>query len=490
MQLIRSASRGLFLAPLAACLAATPALAQDAPVPDSGNTAFLLISAVLVLFMSLPGIALFYGGMVRAKNMLSVLSQVLAIMALTSIIWIVYGYSLAFTNGGGLNSFVGGFDKLFLSGVDASSLAATFSNGVYVPEYAYIAFQAAFACLTPAILIGALVERTRFSAILLFTALWLTFVYFPIAHMVWYWAGPDALADAARAVQEATDEAARAAALANLAAVEADAGLIFKWGALDFAGGTVIHINSGIAGLVGAIMIGKRIGYGKEALPPHSLPMTLIGTAVLWVGWFGFNAGSNLEANGGAALAFVNTLFATAGGILGWLIVEWTGKGKPSMLGMASGAISGLVAITPAAGFAGPVGAAVLGFVGGAVCFYFVSKVKNALGYDDSLDVFGIHGVGGIVGAIGTGIVVAPALGGAGLVDYVTSPGEAVSVAVNIGEQVWAQIKGVLLTIVWSGIGSAIIFKIVDLVVGLRVSPEVEREGLDVAEHGERAYNL
>lgn len=490
MQLIRSASRGLFLAPLAACLAATPALAQDAPVPDSGNTAFLLISAVLVLFMSLPGIALFYGGMVRAKNMLSVLSQVLAIMALTSIIWIVYGYSLAFTNGGGLNSFVGGFDKLFLSGVDASSLAATFSNGVYVPEYAYIAFQAAFACLTPAILIGALVERTRFSAILLFTALWLTFVYFPIAHMVWYWAGPDALADAARAVQEATDEAARAAALANLAAVEADAGLIFKWGALDFAGGTVIHINSGIAGLVGAIMIGKRIGYGKEALPPHSLPMTLIGTAVLWVGWFGFNAGSNLEANGGAALAFVNTLFATAGGILGWLIVEWTGKGKPSMLGMASGAISGLVAITPAAGFAGPVGAAVLGFVGGAVCFYFVSKVKNALGYDDSLDVFGIHGVGGIVGAIGTGIVVAPALGGAGLVDYVTSPGEAVSVAVNIGEQVWAQIKGVLLTIVWSGVGSAIIFKIVDLVVGLRVSPEVEREGLDVAEHGERAYNL
>lgn len=489
MQFPRSAFRGLFVAPFAACIA-TPALAQDAPVANNGDTAFVLVSALLVLFMSLPGLALFYGGLVRSKNMLSVLSQVIAIVALAAIIWIVYGYSLAFTNGGSLNSFVGGFDKLFLSGVDASSMAGTFSNGVVVPEYAYIAFQATFACLTPALIIGAIAERTRFSAVLLFTGLWLTFVYFPLAHMVWYWAGPDALADAARAVAEATDDAARAVAAANLAAVEADAGLIFKWGALDFAGGTVVHINSGVAGLVGAIMVGRRIGYGKEALPPHSLTMTLIGAAILWVGWFGFNAGSNLEANGAAALAFVNTLFATAGGILGWLIIEWSSKGKPSLLGLVSGAISGLVAVTPAAGFAGPVGAAVLGLLAGFICFWFVTAVKNALGYDDALDVFGIHGIGGIVGAIGTGVLVAPSLGGAGLVDYVTSPGEAVGVAVNIGSQVWAQLKGVLLTIVWTGVGSAILFKLVDVLVGLRVSPDVEREGLDIAEHGERAYNI
>ncbi|MGV6872954.1 ammonium transporter [Pseudochelatococcus sp. B33] len=490
MQFIRSACRGLMLPLLVVSLTATSALAQDAPVPNSGDTAFVLVSALLVLFMAVPGLALFYGGLVRSKNMLSVLSQVIAIVALAAIIWIVYGYSLAFTNGGALNNFVGGFDKLFLSGVDASSVAGTFSNGVVVPEYAYIAFQATFACLTPALIIGAIAERTRFPAVLLFTALWLTFVYFPLAHMVWYWAGPDALADAARAVAEATDDAARAAAAANLAAVEADAGLIFKWGALDFAGGTVVHINSGVAGLVGAIIVGKRIGYGKEALPPHSLTLTLVGAAILWVGWFGFNAGSNLEANGGAALAFVNTLFATAGGILGWLIIEWSSKGKPSLLGLASGAISGLVAVTPAAGFAGPVGAAVLGLIAGVACFYFVTKVKNALGYDDSLDVFGIHGVGGVVGAIGTGILVAPSLGGAGLVDYVASPGEAVETALSVGPQVWAQIKGVLLTIIWTGVGSAILFKLVDILVGLRVSPEVEREGLDIAEHGERAYTL
>nr|WP_246225010.1 ammonium transporter [Pseudochelatococcus lubricantis] len=465
-------------------------MAQDAPVPEKGDTAFVLISAALVLFMSLPGLALFYGGLVRSKNMLSVLSQVLAVVCLAAIIWVTYGYSLAFTSGGSLNSFVGGFDKLFLAGVDASSTAATFSNGVVIPEYAYIAFQAAFACITPALIVGAFAERTRFSAVLLFTALWLTFVYFPIAHMVWYWAGPDALADAARAVAAATDDAARAAAVANLEAVQADAGLIYKWGALDFAGGTVIHINAGVAGLVGAIIIGKRIGYGKEALPPHSLTMTMIGASILWIGWFGFNAGSNLEATGGAALAFVNTLFATAGGVLGWLFVEWGAKGKPSLLGMVSGAIAGLVAVTPAAGFAGPVGAAFLGIVAAVICFYFCSAVKNALGYDDSLDVFGIHGVGGIVGAIGTGILVAPSLGGAGLVDYVASPGEAVGAAVSIGSQVIAQLKGVLLTVVWTGVGSAILYKVVDVLVGLRVSPEVEREGLDLAEHGERAYNL
>ncbi|MGI6244316.1 MAG: ammonium transporter [Pseudochelatococcus sp.] len=474
---------------LAAAFLATPALAQDAPVADKGDTAFVLICAALVLFMSLPGLALFYGGLVRSKNMLSVLSQVLAVVSLSAIMWVVFGYSLAFTGGGGLNSFVGGFDKLFLSGVDASTTAATFSNGVVIPEYAYIAFQAAFACITPALIVGAFAERTRFSAVLLFTALWLTFVYYPIAHMVWYWAGPDALADAARAVATATDDAARTAATAALEAVQADAGLIYKWGALDFAGGTVIHINAGVAGLVGAIIIGKRIGYGKEAMPPHSLTMTLIGASILWIGWFGFNAGSNLEATGGAALAFVNTLFATAGGVLGWLFAEWGAKGKPSLLGMVSGAISGLVAVTPAAGFVGPVGATILGVIAAVVCFYFCTAVKKAFGYDDSLDVFGIHGVGGIVGAIGTGILVLPSLGGAGLVDYVESPGEAVGVAVSVGSQVMAQIKGVLLTVVWTGVGSAILFKVVDVLVGLRVSAEVEREGLDLAEHGERAYN-
>ncbi|MFT0890959.1 ammonium transporter [Pseudochelatococcus sp. G4_1912] len=491
MKFLRSISPGV-LAPLALALvcAATPVLAQETPVPDKGDTAFVLVSALLVLFMSLPGLALFYGGLVRSKNMLSVLSQVLAIVAVAAIVWVTYGYSLAFTNGGSLNSFVGGFSKLFLAGVDTSSVAATFSNGVVIPEYAYIAFQATFACITPALIVGAIVERTRFSAVLLFTVLWLTFIYFPMAHMVWYWAGPDALADAARAVAAATDDTARAAAQAHLAAVEADAGKIFSWGALDFAGGTVVHINAGVAGLVGAIMVGKRIGYGKEALPPHSLTMTMIGASILWVGWFGFNAGSNLEATGGAALAFVNTLFATAGGILGWLFAEWGVKGKPSLLGMVSGAIAGLVAVTPAAGFVGPVGAAVLGIIASAVCFFFCTTIKNALGYDDSLDVFGIHGVGGIIGAIGTGILVAPALGGAGLVDYVASPGEAVAVAVEIGPQVFAQLKGVLLTVAWTGIGSAILFKVVDLIVGLRVTPEVEREGLDIAEHGERAYNM
>jgi Amt family ammonium transporter len=472
-------------------LAQAPAAAPAAPKPNNGDTAFVLFSAYFVLMMAIPGLALFYGGLVRAKNMLSVLTQVFVIVALVSVIYVVYGYSLAFTSGGGLNSFIGGFSKAFLMGVDPNSTAATFSNGVVIPEYAYIIFQMTFACITPALIVGAFAERIKFSALLLFTVLWVTFVYFPMAHMVWYWAGPDAIANAVKAVAAAgADAAAKAAAEAKLAEVKADAGLIFQWGALDFAGGTVVHINAGIAGLVGCIVLGKRIGYGKELMPPHSLVMTLIGAALLWVGWFGFNAGSNLEANGTAAMAAINTFVATGAATLSWLFVEWAAKGKPSLLGAASGAVAGLVAVTPAAGFVGPMGSIILGLIAGGVCFIFCSTVKNAFGYDDSLDVFGIHGVGGIIGAIGTGILVNTALGGAGIPDYESKPGELAVGAYEFGGAVWAQIKGVLLTIAWSGIGSFVIFKIVDVIVGLRVTADREREGLDLAEHGERAYNL
>ena len=368
--------------------------------------------------MSIPGLALFYGGLVRTKNMLSVLTQVFAIVSLVGVIWALYGYSEAFTNGGGLNDFVGGFSKAFLKGVDANATAATFSNGVVVPELAYMVFQMTFAMITPALIVGAFAERIKFSAVLLFVLLWVTLIYFPIAHMVWYWAGPDAIGDAAKALAAATDDAAKAAAQAKLDAVNLDAGKLFQLGALDFAGGTVVHINAGIAGLVGAIMIGKRIGYGKEALPPHSLTMSMIGASLLWVGWFGFNAGSNLEANGTTALAFVNTMVATARRALSWLFVEWAIKGKPSLLGLISGAVAGLVAVTPASGFAGPMGSLVLGLIVSPLCLFFVSTVKSKFGYDDALDVFGVHCIGGITGAIATGILVAPSLGGVGLTDY------------------------------------------------------------------------
>ncbi|MHB2168335.1 ammonium transporter [Alsobacter sp. R-9] len=476
-----------------AALAAVPALAEEAaaaaPVPNKGDTAWMLVSTILVLLMTVPGLALFYGGLVRTKNMLSVLSQVFAIVALVAIIWVTYGYSLAFTNGGALNAYVGGFSKAFLAGVDTTTVAATFSNGVVIPELVYMAFQMTFACITPALIVGAFAERIRFSAVLLFTALWVTFVYFPIAHMVWYWAGPDALAAAAKAVATAGDAAAKTAAQAKLDEVTADAGLIFQWGALDFAGGTVVHINSGIAGLVGALMIGKRIGYGKDLMAPHSLTMSMIGASLLWVGWFGFNAGSNLEANATAALAMVNTFVATAAGALAWLFVEWAAKGKPTMLGLISGAVAGLVAVTPASGFAGPMGSIVLGLVAGGVCFVFCSSVKNAFGYDDSLDVFGIHCVGGIVGALATGILVNPALGGGGIPDYISKPGELAIAEYVFSAAFTAQVKAVLLTLVWSGVGSAVLYKVTDMIVGLRISTEKEREGLDIAEHDERAYN-
>jgi len=449
----------------------------------------MMLSAILVLLMVVPGLALFYGGLVRTKNMLSVLTQVFAIACLVCLIWVFYGYSLAFTNGGGINDFVGGFSKTFLAGVDGTSVAATFSNGVVIPEYAYIAFQMTFAMITPALIVGAFAERMKFSALVLFAVLWVTFVYFPIAHMVWYWGGPDAVGNAAKALADAADPAAKASAQAALDAVLVDSGLVFQWGALDFAGGTVVHINAGIAGLVGALLLGKRIGYGRDLIAPHSLTMTMIGAALLWVGWFGFNAGSNLEANGTAALAMMNTFVATAAAALSWLFVEWGAKGKPSLLGLLSGAIAGLVAVTPASGFAGPMGSIMLGLVAGALCFVFCSTVKNAIGYDDSLDVFGIHCIGGIVGALATGILVNPALGGVGIPDYVSKPGELAIADYVFATAFLAQVKAVLLTIAWSGIGSAILYKLVDALVGLRVTHEEEREGLDLADHGERAYN-
>jgi Amt family ammonium transporter len=467
---------------LAAAVLATlsiSAFAQDAaapvppppPVPDPGNTAWMLVSSVLVLLMTVPGLALFYGGLVRAKNILSVLMQVFAILCVVSIIWVVYGYSLAFTDGGNLNAYVGSWSKMFLSGVTTSTTVETFSRGVVIPELAFVLFQMTFACITPALIVGAFAERIKFAALLLFSVLWVTFIYFPIAHMVWWWPGPEF------------------AATNPADATVAGAGLIWGFGALDFAGGTVVHINAGIAGLVGALLLGKRVGYGREHIAPHSLPLTIIGAALLWVGWFGFNAGSNLEANAYAALAAVNTFVATAGAAVAWMFAEWAGKGKPSVLGIATGAVAGLVAVTPAAGFAGPMGAIVLGLLAGVVCYFFCTTVKNAAGYDDSLDVFGVHCVGGIVGAIATGILVNPALGGAGVVDYAANNGAGGTAEYVFSTQVWAQIKAVVVTLLWSGIGSAILYKVVDLIVGLRVSVDQEREGLDLVAHGEVAYH-
>jgi Amt family ammonium transporter len=486
--LSRAGLVGLALAAAAGTALAQAPATPPAPVPNKGDVAFMMSSTVLVLLMTIPGLALFYGGLVRSKNMLSVLTQVFAIVCIVCLLWVFYGYSLAFTNGGSLNDYVGGFSKAFLKGIDPNSTAATFSNGVVIPEYVYICFQMTFACITPALIVGAFAERMKFSALLLFSVLWATFIYFPMAHMVWYWGGPDVVGTAAKALADAGADG-KVAAQAALDAVNADAGMLFKWGALDFAGGTVVHINAGIAGLVGCLLLGKRIGYGKELMAPHSLTMTLIGGALLWVGWFGFNAGSNLEANGTAALAMINTFVATAAAAVGWLFVEWAVKGKPSMLGMVSGAVAGLVAVTPAAGFAGPMGSIILGLVAGVVCFVFCSTVKNALGYDDSLDVFGIHCVGGIIGALATGILVNVDLGGVGIPDYSSKPGELAVGAYVLGDAFLAQAKAVLFTLVFSGVGSLILYKIVDVIVGLRVAPDQEREGLDIAEHGERAYH-
>ncbi|WP_426129738.1 ammonium transporter [Pararhizobium sp. PWRC1-1] len=443
--------------------AATEAAVAAAPAMtvDKGDTTWMMLSSILVLLMTVPGLALFYGGLVRTKNMLSVLMQVLMIAAVAMIIWVTYGYSLAFTDGGSLNSFVGGFSKVFLSGVDVSTMAESFSKGVAIPELVFVIFQMTFAAITPGLIIGAFAERIKFSAVILFTILWLTFIYFPIAHMVWFWGGPSAYAG--------------------------PTGLIFGFGAIDFAGGTVVHINAGIAGLVGAIMVGKRTGFGKDMMAPHSMTMTMIGASLLWVGWFGFNAGSNLEANAYAVLAMINTFVATAAAIISWSLVETFTRGKASMLGAASGAVAGLVVITPAAGFVGPMGAIVMGLIVSPACYFFVSTVKNKFGYDDTADVFGVHCIGGIIGALLTGVFVNPALGGAGIVDYSTA--DFAAGYAGTATQVWAQFKGVIVTILWSGIGSAILYKIVDVIVGLRVPVEAEREGLDLSSHGEAAYH-
>ncbi|ORE98133.1 ammonium transporter [Aurantimonas sp. 22II-16-19i] len=448
----------------AAALALHPALAQDAPAAasaateaaapaaaastvDKGDVAWMMTSTLLVLFMTMPGLALFYGGLVRAKNMLSVLMQCTVITGVVMIVWVLWGYSFAF--GGGTSYFWGGMGKVFLAGVTKDSLSATFSDGVEIPEYLFIAFQMTFAVITPALIVGAFAERIKFSAVVMFTILWVTFVYFPVAHMVW---------DAS--------------------------GLIFNGvlsngvAAIDFAGGTVVHINAGIAALIGCMFVGKRAGLGRDIMAPHSMTLTMVGASILWVGWFGFNAGSNLESNAGAVLAMINTFTATAGAMVAWCVVETIMRGKASMLGAASGIVAGLVAVTPACGTIGPVGAIVLGAIASCMCYFFVSVVKNALKYDDSLDVFGVHGVGGIVGAIGTGVFTSTALGGTGYAEGVGMTG-----------QVWAQIVAILITIVWSGVGSAILFAITKAVIGLRPSVEEEREGLDLTYHGEVAYH-
>ncbi|CAH0354152.1 ammonium transporter [Aquabacterium sp. CECT 9606] len=453
---------------------AASAAAAPAPVPNKGDTAWMMVSTILVILMTIPGLALFYGGLVRSKNMLSVLMQVMVTFSVIVVLWFIYGYSLAFTEG---NAFIGGLDRLMMKGVWDNAAgtfanAATFSKGVYIPEIVFAAFQATFAGITCALIVGAFAERAKFSAVLLFMVLWFTFSYAPMAHMVWFWMGPDAYASA--------DVAAE---------MTGKAGLLWQWGALDFAGGTVVHINAAVAGLVGAYMIGKRIGYGKEAFTPHSLTLTMVGSALLWVGWFGFNAGSALEANGFAALAFINTLAATAAAVIGWILGESLLKGKASMLGAASGAVAGLVAITPAAGNVGIGGALIIGVLAGLICLWGVTGLKKLLGADDSLDVFGVHGVGGILGALLTGVFNSPNLGGPSAVaDWVTV-GMVAPADYSIVNQVIIQAKAVGLTVVWSAVVSLIAFKIVDLVIGLRVSEEEEREGLDISAHGETAYH-
>ena len=442
------------------------AAAADGPTVNKGDTAWMIVATLLVVLMAVPGLPLFYGGMVRAKNMLSIMMQCTVTFSLLGVLWCVYGYSVAFTEG---NAFFGSLDKMFLMGITVDSMAATFSKGVAIPELIYVAFQMTFAAITPCLIIGALAERVKFSALLAFMVLWFTFSYLPIAHMVWYWAGPDAYTSA---------EAGNAAG--------ATAGFLFQKGAIDFAGGTVVHINAAMAGIVGAWLIGRRVGYGREAMAPNSITMTMVGAALLWVGWFGFNVGSNLEANGLAALAFVNTFLATCAATVAWTFTEWALKGKPSMLGAASGAVAGLVAITPACGYVGAMGGLIIGLAAGVACYWGVNGLKKLLGADDSLDVFGVHGVGGILGAILTGVFVSPALGGVGVYDYVGNTVAAYDTVTQVTSQLW----GVGVSVIWSGVVSFIAYKLVDLTIGLRVTEDDEREGLDLTAHGEKAWHL
>ena len=463
--------------PAAMAAASEPAPAASAaaaPVPNKGDTTWMMVSTLLVIMMTIPGLALFYGGLVRSKNMLSVLMQVMVTFSMIVVLWVIYGYSIAFTEG---NAFFGGFDRLFMKGIWDNAAgtfanAATFSKGVVIPEIVFAAFQATFAGITCTLIVGAFAERMKFSAVLAFMVLWFTFSYLPMAHMVWFWMGPDAYTG-----KEVVD------------AMNGKAGYIWQSGALDFAGGTVVHINAAVAGLVGAFVVGKRIGYGKESMAPHSLTLTMVGAALLWVGWFGFNAGSALEANGFAALAFMNTLVATAAAVLAWCIGETLMRGKASMLGAASGCVAGLVAITPAAGNVGIGGGLVIGLVAGFACLWGVNGLKKMLGADDSLDVFGVHGVGGIVGALLTGVFVSPSLGGPGFVADWTTATMVTAADFSMASQVWIQAKAVLITVVWSGVVSFIAYKVVDLTIGLRVDEEAEREGLDITSHGETAYH-
>jgi Amt family ammonium transporter len=498
---LRAAGLGLALAAL---LPATSAFA--AATVNKGDTTWMLIATVLVIAMTIPGLALFYGGLVRPKNVLSVLMQVLVIFAIISILWVFYGYSIAFTGG---NAYFGGLSKAFLAGVNTGTLGATFSKDTYIPELAFVCFQLTFAAITPALIIGAFAERMKFSAVILFSILWFTFAYLPMAHMVWFWAGPDAytlsaanldaitaaLGDAAAndflaKLAAAADDAAKAAVLADYAsAVNASNGWLFNWGAIDFAGGTVVHINAGIAGLVAAVVVGKRVGYGKDAMPPHNLPMAYIGACLLWVGWFGFNAGSNLEANGLTALVVLNSIIATAAAALAWMVGEWIFRGHPSLLGAISGAVAGLVAITPACGWVGPAAAIFIGLIAGFICLWAVVWLKARFGYDDALDVFGVHCVGGIVGALLTGIFVNPALGGSGVTDYLAFDTSAKVADYAFGTQMTAQIVAVLTALVLSGVVAFVALMICKAVTGLRPSEAEEREGLDISEHGERAYN-
>ncbi len=455
----------------AATAPAADAKKEEAPAPpkiDKGDVAFMYTATIMVILMTVPGLALFYGGLVRSKNMLSVLMQVFVVFSLITVLWVVYGYTLAF---GGAGAFYGGFDKLFLAGVTGESAAATFSKSVYIPELTFVAFQGTFAAITCALIVGAYAERMKFSAVLLFMVIWFTFSYLPMAHMVWYWDGPDAIKDQA-----------------TLDAVGANAGWLWARGALDFAGGTVVHVNAGVAGLVAAYVLGKRIGFGRESMAPHSLTLTMVGAALLWVGWFGFNAGSNLEANGVAAFAFINTVLATSAAVLSWMFAEWMLKGKPSMLGAASGAVAGLVAITPACGFVGIVGALVIGLAAGVVCFWGVTGLKKLLGADDALDVFGVHGVGGILGALLTGVFAAPSLGGAGICNYITNKCGDPADFPGIGAQLWIQFQGVLTATVLSAVVTTVALMIVKAITGVRVAEEEEREGLDTTYHGESAY--
>jgi Amt family ammonium transporter len=462
------------LAPLSSSLQT----AFEATMVNKGDNAWMLVSTALVLMMSIPGLALFYGGLVRTKNMLSVLMQVFMIISICTVTWCLWGYSMAFTanSNATLAPFVGGLSKAFLHGVDATTVVSTFSNNVYIPEYTYVCFQATFAIITAALIIGSLADRIKFWPLMLFMVLWSTFAYYPIAHMVWYWAGPDFYY----------------ASIGQPGTPNGDGGFMFNKGALDFAGGTVVHINAGIAGMIGCLFLGKRIGFGKEPMPPHSLTMTMIGASLLWVGWFGFNAGSNLEATGGASLAFINTFVATAMAAFSWALCDQLVHGKPSMLGAASGAVAGLVAITPASGYVGPMGAIVLGLIVSPICFFFVSTVKNKFQYDDALDVFGVHCIGGIVGALSTGILAAPMFGGQGASDYSKFPyvaGTDPHNAYDMAHQMAVQATGVCVTLLWSGIVSAILYFVIDKLFGLRPSEDAEREGLDINEHGERAYN-